>query len=153
LTATDVSTAMPGRLVLRPAPAGLPIEELQPPNVAEAGDPFSAVRILRLVARVERGAPVRIDDIAASLNATYLDWTFSPTVVASVVLQLQANWMTDYRNGSGIVVEDGLYGTAVTIEDSSRVDPWIVRQVEREVVACRIALEAFSQRDGTGFDD
>ena len=150
---THAPTALPGRLVLRPAPAGLPTEELQPPNVAEAGDPFSAVRILRLLARVERGRPVRIDDVAASLNATHLDWTFSPAVVAATILQLQANWMADYRNGSGIVVDDGSYGSTVTIEDSSRVDPWIVRQVEREVVACRIALDAFSRRDGTGFDD
>ena len=150
---THAPIASPGRLVLRPAPAGLPTEELQPPNIAEAGDPFSAVRILRLVARVERGRPVRIDDIAASLDATYLDWTFAPAVVAAVILQLQANWLADYRNGSGIAVEDGPYGTAVTIEDSSRVDPWIVRQVEREAVACRIALEAFSRHGGTGFDD
>jgi hypothetical protein len=150
---THAPSALPGRLVLRPAPAGLPTEELQPPNVAEAGDPFSAVRVLRLVARVERGRPVLVDDIAASLNATYLDWTFSPAVVAAVLIQLQANWMADYRNGAGIVVEDGPDGTTVAIEDSSRVDPWIVRQVEREVVACRIALEAFSLRDGNGFDD
>ena len=40
--------------------------------------------------------------------------------------------MADYRNGSGIVVEDGPLGPTIAIEDSSRVDPWIVRQARRE---------------------
>ena len=51
-------------------------------------------------------------------------------VVADVALQLQSNWMTDYRNSSGIVVEDGPLGPTIAIEDSSRVDPWIVRQAQ-----------------------
>ena len=89
----------------------------------------------------------------AALNARHLDWAFSQAVVADVLVQLQSNWMADYRNGSGIVVEDGPYGSTLTIEDSSRVDPWIVRQVEREVAACRAALADFSRRDGSGFDD
>ncbi len=55
--------------------------------------------------------------------------------------------MADYRNSSGIVIEDGPYGQTVTLEDSSRVDPWIVRQVQREVVACRERLAAFSRLD------
>ena len=109
--------------------------------------------MLRLVACLERGRPTRIDDIAAALNARHLDWAFSRPVVADVLVQLQSNWMADYRNGSGIVVEDGPYGSTLTIEDSTRVDPWIVRQVEREVAACRVALADFSRRDGSGFDD
>ena len=51
-----------------------------------------------LLARVERGRPVRLADIADRLNATYLDWLFPVPVVADVILQLQANWMADYRN-------------------------------------------------------
>ena len=92
-------------------------------------------------------SPVRIADIVDRLNATYLDWIFSAAVVADVALQLQANWMTDYRNSSGIVVDDGEYGPIIEIEDSSRVDPWIVRQAEREVIACRERLDAFSRLD------
>ena len=38
--------------------------------------------------------------------------------------------MADYRNSSGIVVEDGPLGPTLAIEDSSRVDPWIVRQAD-----------------------
>jgi hypothetical protein len=150
---TEPPAAAPGPLALRPAPADLPDATYQPPSVAESGDPFATVRILHLLARVERGRPIRIDDVVAGLNARHLDWTFSAAVVADAIVQLQANWMADYRNGSGIVLDDGPYGATVTIEDSSRVDPWIVRQVEREGAACRAALDAFSRRDGSGFDD
>lgn len=150
---TETLTAAPGPLVLRPAPAGLPDPAFQPPSVAESSDPFATVRIFHLLARVERGLPLRIDDVVAGLNARHLDWTFSAAVVADAILQLQANWMADYRNSSGIVLDDGPYGATVTIEDSSRVDPWIVRQVEREAAACRAALETFSRRDGSGFED
>jgi hypothetical protein len=145
--------ARPGSVPLRPAPAGLPDPNLQPPTIAESGDPFALVRILELVARLERAHPIRIDDIAAALNSVYLDWTFASPVVADALVALQANWLSDYRNGSGIVLADGSHGATVTIEDSSRVDPWIVRQVVRAAGACQEALLAFSRRGGTGFDD
>ncbi len=90
------------------------------------------MRVIDLLARIERGRPVRLADLADRLDATYLDWLFPVQVVADVVLQLQANWMADYRNSSGIVVDDGPTGPTVTIEDSSRVDPWIVRQAQRD---------------------
>jgi hypothetical protein len=139
--------SVPGLLELRSAPAGLPDTDLVPPTIAESGDPFAAARIIALVARIQRDRPVRIADIVDRLNAIYLDWIFSSEVVADVVLQLQANWMTDYRNSSGIVVDDGDYGATVEIEDSTRVDPWIVRQAQREVAACRDRLDAFSRLD------
>ena len=98
-------------------------------------------------ARLERGRPIRIADVVARLNATYLDWLFTDRIVVDAVVQLQTNWMADYRNASGIVLEDGEYGATVEIEDSTRVDPWIVRQVERELVACGERLHAFSRLD------
>ncbi len=138
---------VPGRLVLRGAPAGLPDPNLRPPTVAESGDPFAALRIVDLLARLERGRPVRIADIADRLDATYLDWLFPPTVVSDVVVQLQADWMADYRNASGIVLEDGPWGPTVAIEDSSRVDPWIVAQASGLVAECRAQLAAFGRQD------
>ena len=151
---TDLrAAARPGSLAFRPAPAGLPDPNIQPPTIAESGDPFSLLRVLELVARLERGRAVRVDDIAAALNSTYLDWTFAPAMVTDALVSLQANWLSDYRNGSGIVLVEGSQGASVTIEDSSRVDPWIVRQVARAADACREALLAFSRRGGTGFDD
>jgi hypothetical protein len=144
---TSIPAAAPGLGPLRTAPPGLPDPDLAPPVVAESGDPFAALRVVHLLARIERGRPVRIADLADRLNATHLDWIFPPAVVADVAVALQANWMTDYRNSSGIVIEDGPYGPTVEIEDSSRVDPWIVRQAEREAAACRARLAAFSRLD------
>jgi hypothetical protein len=143
----------PGAVPERPAPAGLPDPNIQPPSVAESDSPFSLVRIIDLVARLERGVPIRIDDMASALDRAYLDWTFAPAVIGDALIGLQANWLTDYRNASGIVLADGPYGVTVTIEDSSRVDPWIVRQAERAAAACRAELAAFSRRAGSGFDD
>ncbi len=141
------NTAAPGLLSLRDAPAGLPDPNVQPPAIAEVGDPFAAVRVLHLLARVERGRPVRVDDLVDLLNSMYVDWLFERPVVVAVALQLQANWMADYRNTTGIVLEEGSYGLSLTIEDSSRVDPWIVRQVARAAAACQDRLRAFGRLD------
>ena len=144
---TDAPIVTIGLGPLRPAPTGLPDPSFTPPTIAEAGDPFAAVRVVHLLAQLERGRPVRLADIVDRLNATWLDWLFSVSVVSDVALQLQANWMSDYRNSSGIVVEDGPSGPILTIEDSSRVDPWIVRQAMREAASCTERLDEFSRRD------
>ena len=140
-------TVTPGLGTLRQAPPGLPDADLAPPVLAESRDPFTSLRVIHLLARIERGRPVRIADVVDRLNASHLDWIFSSAVVADVAVGLQVNWMADYRNGSGIVLEDGPYGPTILIEDSSRVDPWIVRQAERERAACRDRLATFSRLD------
>jgi hypothetical protein len=144
---TDASIATIGLGPLRQAPDGLPDPAISPPVIAEADDPFTAIRIIDLVARLERGRPIRLSDVVDRLNATWLDWLFTVPVVADVVVQLQSNWMSDYRNGSGIVVEDGPLGPTLALEDSSRVDPWIVRQAQREAVSCTRRLAEFSRRE------
>ena len=152
LHVTDIRTATPGLGALRQPPDGLPDPNIQPPTIAESGDPFTALRVITLLARVERGRPLRVADIVDRLNATYLDWIFPSAVVADVALQLQANWMADYRNTSGVVVEDGAYGATIAIEDTPRVDPWIVRQAQREAVGALERLAEFSRRDRTTSD-
>ena len=138
---------------LRAQPAGMPTELPAPPVVAESGDPFAALRVVDLAARIPRGVPVRLASIVDRLNATHLDWLFSERVVADALLQLQANWMADYRNVSGIVLDEGPGGATVTIEDSTRVDSWIVRQAARLAGECRAELDEFSRRDRlTGAD-
>ncbi len=144
---TDAPTATIGLGALRPAPAGMPDPTIAPPTIAETRDPFTTVRVLDLIARLERGRPIRLADIADRLNASYLDWLFPVSVVADVALQLQANWMADYRNSSGIVVSDGPSGPTLMLEDSSRVDPWIVRQAQRAAGECTERLAEFSRRD------
>jgi hypothetical protein len=143
----DTATGTIGLGPLRSAPPGLPDPSISPPTVAEAGDPFTAIRVIDLLARLVRGRPVRLADITDRLNATYLDWLFPQEAVLAVAVQLQANWMADYRNSSGVVIEDGPHGPTLTLENSSRVDPWIVRQAQREAESCRQRLAEFSRRD------
>ncbi len=138
---------VPASLDLRPAAPGMPAADLVPPIVAESADPFAALRVVDLVARLPRGQPVALSAVVDRLNATHLGWLFEARVVADAILQLQANWLADYRNTSGIVIEDGPTGAVVTIEDSSRVDPWIARQAQRLAEACRTVLADFSRRD------
>jgi hypothetical protein len=125
----------------------LPGTDFTPPAIAETGDPFSLVRIVDYLARLERGRAIRIDDIVDGLNARHLDWLFTRQVLIGALVALQANWMTDYRNSSGIVLDESPYGDTVTLEDSSRVDPWIAGQAQRTAAACRDALDAFARRD------
>ena len=125
----------------------MPPADLSPPVIAESADPFANLRIVDLVARLPRGRAVDLSAIVDRLNAMYLDWLFEPRVVADALLQLQANWIADYRSTTGIVIDDGPTGAAVTIEDSTRVDPWIARQAARLADACREILDDFSRRD------
>jgi hypothetical protein len=134
-------------LVLRPTP-DLPDPDVQPPTIAEPGDPFAALRIVHLVARIPRGEPVRVRDIVDELNRTYVDWSFSRGTVLAAIVQLQANWLSDYRNSDGIVLEEGPAGPVVTIEDSTRVDGWIARQAHRLAEACTERLRTFAVEEG-----
>jgi hypothetical protein len=147
MRSTIDTTAVPGLLRLRSAPEGMPEATLQPPTIAESGDPFTALRVIDLVARLERGRPVRLDDIVDTLNGAHLDWLFSKAVVADALIALQANWMADYRNVAGFEIGESDYGETLTIEDTPRVDPWIVNQAQRAVAACRDALLGFSRLD------
>ncbi len=108
--------------------------------MAESGDPFTAVRVVELVARLERGRPALVSDLVDALEARHAGWLFEPRVVVDVLLALQANWLADYRSQAGIELTDGRYGPEVTIEDSTRVDPWIVRQALRLVADCQAVL-------------
>jgi len=133
---------------LRDTP-GLPDPGLRPPVVAEAGDPFTDLRVVHLLARLPRGTAVRIRDIVDRLDGDYLDWSFSREVVVATVVQLQANWLTDYRNSDGIVLIDGPAGPELIIEDSSRVDPWVMRQADRLRAACEERLREFALEEGS----
>ena len=132
------------------APAlDLPDPRLQPPTSAESGDPFSALRVVHLLARIPRGRPVPIHELVARLNAEYLDWSFSPRVVLDAIAQVQANWIADYRTVDGIRIdEDGPSGAAVEIEDSSRAGPWIAGQAWRLEAECRTQLDEFARGEG-----
>jgi hypothetical protein len=132
---------------LRETP-GLPAADLSPPIVAEAGDPFAELRVVHLLARLPRGRSVPLRDIVERLNREHLDWSFSRPVVAAAVVQLQANWRADYRDADGIRISSGPWGDELVIEEGSRVDPWIVRQVERRRATCLERLRVFALEEG-----
>lgn len=134
-------------LALREVP-GLPDADLRPPVVAESGDPFTALRVAHLLARLPRGQVVRLRDLVDRLNADHLDWSFSRTVVADVVVQLQANWMADFRTSTGVRLVEGTRGHELTLEDSARIEPWLIRQVESYAAQCRERLRAFARDEG-----
>jgi hypothetical protein len=64
-----------------------------------------------------------------------------------VAISLQANWMADYRNASGIGIDDTAYGATHEIEDTTRVEPCIVGQARRQALACRASLAEFARRE------
>lgn len=128
--------------------SGLPDPDLRPPTLAEAGDPFAALRVAHLVARIPRGESLRLRDLVDRLNADYLDWSFSRSVVAAVVVQLQSNWTADFRSQQGFELAGGPAGDELTIEDSARIEPWLVRQVERLAAECQERLQAFARDEG-----
>jgi hypothetical protein len=127
---------------------GLPDPNLHPPTVAESGDPFSALRVVHLLARLPRGERVPLGEITARLNAEFLDWAFSPRVVADTIGQVQANWIADYRTVEGIHREDDPSGAWLEIEDSARTGPWLVDQAHRLAVECRAQLREFARGEG-----
>jgi hypothetical protein len=127
---------------------GLPDPELQPPTIAEPGDPFAELRVVHLVARVERGVPIRVRDLVDHLNACYVDWSFSRGVVVGALVQLQANWMADFRSASGVELREGPAGAEMTLEDTPRMGPWLVSQADRLAAMCTERLRAFAVEEG-----
>jgi hypothetical protein len=91
---------------------------------------------------------VRVRDVVDRLNAEYLDWSFSRAVVLATTVQLQANWTADFRTQTGFALNDGPHGEELTIEDSARVEPWLVRQVARCAAECQARLMAFARDEG-----
>jgi hypothetical protein len=126
----------------------LPDPNINPPVVAESGDPFAGLRVAHLIARLPRGSAVRLRDIVDRLNAEYLDWSFARPVVAAVAVQLQANWQADFRTGAGFELREGEHGDELVIEDSPRAGAWLVRQVERYAAECEQRLRAFARDEG-----
>ena len=127
---------------------GLPDPNLHPPTIAESGDPFAGLRVAHLICRLPRGVPVRLRDMVDRLNADYLDWSFSRSVVAAVAVQLQANWQADFRTSRGFELAEGAHGDEITIEDSQRAEAWLIRQVERYAAECVERLRRFAREEG-----
>ena len=123
-----------------------------PPVIAEARSPFTAVRVAALMLARKRGLRERLADIADALNAAHLDWLFERRVVIDELLQLQANWFSDFRTTTGFIVEDSDQGPVITLEDSLRMSGWLERQVAKATEEGKRELAAFAKSDRAAGD-
>lgn len=124
----------------------------QPPVIAEARSPFTAVRVASLLLARPRGFGERVAAVADALNAEHTDWLFETRVVADELLQLQSNWFSDFRTTTGFALNDSPNGTLLHLEDSSRMSGWLQRQVEKAEEACRAELDQFARTDRVAGD-
>jgi hypothetical protein len=139
--------------MLGPAPPGLPDPDLSPPQIAEVGDPFAGLRLAVFLARLRRNETHQLRDVAAALNAAYLDWYFPEKVVLATLVQLQANWSISYHGDDRIVLDRNERGHTLLIVDSTKMTPFLVAQATRLREACDEELRRFALGDGVTTDN
>lgn len=144
--------ALTGSLV-GPAPDGMPDPVLAPPQQARSGDPFSALRIVHFVSRLRRNETLQLRDVAAALNAEYLDWYFSEKVLLAEIVQLQANWSISFHGDDRIVLDRNERGHTLLIVDSTKMSSFLVNEARRQADACAEELRRFTLGDGISPDN
>ena len=108
----------------RPSSQGIRRVCAEPPRRFRPAGPEPATTHDRRARRPLRGAPCGAPARAHSAwragpaprpgrspQRDYVDWSFSRRVVIAAIVQLQANWMADYRNSDGITLERRAAGT------------------------------------------
>ena len=136
-----------------PAPDGMPDPQVAPPQIARAGDPFAALRIVHFVSRVRRNVTHPLREVVASLNAAYLDWYFSEKVLLAELVQLQANWAISFHGEDRIVIDRNERGYTLLIVDSSKMTPFLVAQARTLAEACEAEQRRFTLGDGITTDN
>ena len=137
---------------LADAPAEMPDANLSPPQVARAGDPFAALRIVHFVARLPRNRTLQLTDVVTALNAASLDWAFSEKVVVAALVQLQANWAISFHGEDRIVLDRNERGRTLLIVDSQKMTAFLVAEAHRLATRCEEELRSFSLGEGTSPD-
>lgn len=145
-------TSSPTESLVGPAPEGMPDPDLLPPQVARAGDPFAALRIVHFLSRLQRNATHQLRDVVTALNAAYLDWAFSEKVVLAQLVQLQANWSISFHGEERIVLDRNERGHTLMIVDSSRMTAFFVAEARKLVGACEDEQRRFTLGDGISPD-
>lgn len=130
----------------------MPKTDLNPPQIARTGDPFATLRLVAFIARLRRNETLQLRDVVASLNAAYLDWSFSEKVVLAGLVQLQANWSISYHGEDRIVLDRNERGHTLLIVDSTKMTPFLVAQANRLHDECDEELRRFSLGDGVTTD-
>ncbi len=147
-------TAAPGPAArVGPAPDGMPDPQLVPPQIARGGDPFAALRIVHFVSRLRRNETLQLRDVAAALNAEFLDWYFSEKVVLAELVQLQANWGISFHGDDRIVLDRNERGHTLLVIDSTKMSSFLVNEANRLADACAEELRRFTLGDGTSTDN
>ena len=139
-------------LALGPAPEGMPDPDLVPPQIARAGDPFAALRVVHFLSRLPRNLTLQLRDVVLSLNAAYLDWAFAEKVVLAELVQLQANWAISFHGEDRIVLDRNERGHTLLIVDSTKMSAFFVSEARRAVEACEEEQRRFTLGDGTTTD-
>jgi hypothetical protein len=139
--------------LLGPAVPGMPETDLNPPQIARIGDPFSTLRLVAFVARLRRNETLQLRDVVASLNAAHLDWYFPEKVVLAALVQLQANWSISFHGEDRIVLDGNERGHTLLIVDSTKMTPFLVAQANRLKDECDEELRRFSLGDGVTTDN
>ena len=136
-----------------PAPEGMPEPTLAPPQIARAGDPFAALRVVHFVSRLRRNETLQVRDVAAALNAEFLDWYFAEKVVLAELVQLQANWAISFHGDDRIVLDRNERGHTLLIVDSTKMSTFLVNEGRRLADACNEELRRFTLGDGVSPDN
>jgi hypothetical protein len=148
---TDQTAALP--LLSGPAPEGMPDPSMAPPQIARSGDPFASLRIVHFVSRLARNRTHQLRDVVVSLNAEFLDWSFSEKVVLAELVQLQANWAISFHGDDRIVLDRNERGHTLLIIDSTKMSSFLVAEGRRLADACADELRRFTLGDGISPDN
>jgi len=139
-------------LALAPAPEGMPDPDLVPPQIARAGDPFAALRVVHFLSRLPRNLTLQLRDVVVTLNAAYLDWSFAEKVVLAELVQLQANWAISFHGEDRIILDRNERGHTLLITDSQKMSAFLVSEAKRLVSVCEQLQREFVLGDGVSPD-
>ena len=140
-------------LAVGPAPDGMPDPDLLPPQIARAGDPFSALRVVHFLSRLPRNLTLQLRDVVVALNAAYLDWAFAEKVVLAELVQLQANWSISFHGEDRIVLDRNERGHTLLLVDSTRMTAFLVAEGRRAAEEADEELRRFTLGDGISPDN
>src|SRR5438552_11406126 len=140
-------------LAIGAPPEGMPDPNLAPPQLARAGDPFARVRVVHCLARLPRSTTLQLRDVVGTLNAAFLDWSFSEKVVLAELVQLQADWAISFHGDDRIVLDRNERGHTLLIVDSTRMTPFLVAKANRAAQAREEDLRRLTLREGCPTDN
>lgn len=136
-----------------PAPDMMPDPNVSPPQIARVGDPFAALRVVHFLSRLRRNERHQLADVVGSLNAAFLDWSFSQKVVLAEIVQLQANWGVSFHGDDRIVLDRNERGHTLLIIDSTKMTTFLVAEARRLAADCDEELRRFALGDGVSPDN